>query len=187
MEPLTVSLVTTGSVDTAELADVAARTFPLACPPTTTPEDIASFVGAHLTAERFAQYLTDPRRAILTAAHGGRIIGYAMLVRDDAAAELSKMYVLPDHHGGGVAAVLMDRTLATAEGWGVRRVWLGVNQANERAQRFYAKHGFTVNGTRTFQVGGRRENDYVMARSVPAAATSPAGTSSDTRRPASPR
>jgi GNAT superfamily N-acetyltransferase len=174
----------------AELADVAARTFPLACPPATHPEDIASFVDAHLTAERFAQYLADPRRAILTAAHGGRIIGYAILVRDGAAddtAELSKMYVLPDHHGGGVAAVLMDRTLATAQGWGVRGVWLGVNQANERAQRFYAKHGFTVSGTRTFQVGGRRENDYVMARSVPPAATSPAGTSFDTRRPASPR
>ena len=56
----------------------------------------------------------------------------------------------------------MDAALATAQGWCVCRVWLGVNQVNERAQRFYAKSGFTINGTRTFQVGANREDDYVM-------------------------
>ena len=173
MEPLrtrslAVRVVTTDSVDTAELADVAARTFPLACPPTTAPENIASFIDANLSAERFAEYLADPHRAILTAAQGGRIIGYAMLVRGvaDDTAELSKIYVLPDYHGAGVSTALMDLTLATAEEWGARRVWLGVNQGNQRAQRFYAKSGFKVNGTRTFQVGARRENDYVMVREL---------------------
>jgi ribosomal protein S18 acetylase RimI-like enzyme len=60
----------------------------------------------------------------------------------------------------------MDLAVATAEGWGVRRVWLGVNQKNQRAQRFYTKNGFAVTGTRTFQLGARRENDYVMARQL---------------------
>ena len=171
MEPLTlaVRVVTTGSVDTEELAAVAARTFPLACPPSTAPENIASFIDTNLSAERFAAYLADPRRAIITAAQNGRIIGYAMLIRDDRAddsAELSKMYVVAEHHGGGVSTALMDRLLATAKEWRVRRVWLGVNQGNERAQRFYAKNAFKVNGTRTFQVGARRENDYVMVREL---------------------
>jgi ribosomal protein S18 acetylase RimI-like enzyme len=170
MEPLTldVRVVTTGSVDTADLADVAARTFPLACPPAIAPEDIASFVDANLSAERFAEYLADPRRATLTAVRDGRILGYAMLVRDadDHTAELSKIYVLADHHGAGVSAALMDLGVSTAEAWGVRRLWLGVNQGNERAQRFYLKHGFTINGTRTFQVGARLENDYVMVREL---------------------
>jgi ribosomal protein S18 acetylase RimI-like enzyme len=165
---LAVSVVTTGSVDIAELADVAARTFPLACPPTTAPENIASFIDTNLSAERFAEYLADPHRAILTAAQGGRIIGYAMLVRGvaDDTAELSKIYVLPDYHGAEVSTAMMDLMLATAEEWGARRVWLGVNQGNERAQRFYAKNGFKVDGTRTFQVGARRENDYVMVREL---------------------
>jgi GNAT superfamily N-acetyltransferase len=170
VEPLTlaVRVITAGSVDTEELAGVAARTFPLACPPATPPEDIAAFIDTNLSAERFAEYLADPQRAIITAAQGGRIIGYAMLVRDDTpgTAELSKIYVVADHHGGGVSTALMDRTLATAKEWGMHRLWLGVNQGNERAQRFYAKHGFKVNGTRTFQVGARRENDYVMVREL---------------------
>uniref|UniRef100_UPI00263124FD GNAT family N-acetyltransferase n=1 Tax=Mycobacterium sp. TaxID=1785 RepID=UPI00263124FD len=112
--------------------------------------------------------LADPRRVILTATLGGRIIGYAMLVRDatDDAAELSKIYVLPGYHGGGVSSALMDLTLATAEERGARRVWLGVNQGNERAQRFYTKNGFRISGTRTFQLGADLEHDYVMVREL---------------------
>ncbi|OBI26514.1 GNAT family N-acetyltransferase [Mycobacterium sp. E2238] len=165
MEPLT-RVVTTNSVDVQELADIAARTFPLACPASMAPANIAAFVAAHLSPDRFAEYLSDPQRAVLTAADGDRIIGYAMLIRDGDAAELSKIYVAPEHHGSGVATALMDLALATAGEWGVRRVWLGVNQANQRAQRFYAKNGFTVSGTRTFQVGAGRENDFVMTRAL---------------------
>jgi GNAT superfamily N-acetyltransferase len=163
----------------SELASVAARTFPLACPPSVAAEHVASFIEANLSATRFAEYLTDPRRAILTARHDGRIVGYAMLIRgvsDDSdvqraidirpAAELSKLYLLPDFHGKGASAALMDAALATAAGWGVRCVWLGVNQENQRAQRFYIKSGFKINGTRTFQLGAHQESDYVMIRAV---------------------
>ena len=82
------------------------------------------------------------------------------------AAELSKMYMLAEQHGTGAAAALMARALDTARRWGARCVWLGVNQKNERAQRFYTKSGFRVSGTRTFQVGARREDDYVMVREI---------------------
>ena len=116
MEPLTlhVHIATTDSVDADELAAVAARTFPLACPPSMAAENIASFIDANLSATRFAEYLADPQRAILTAQRDGRIVGYAMLIRgvdDDTdvqraveirpAAELSKLYLLPDYHGAG--------------------------------------------------------------------------------------
>jgi GNAT superfamily N-acetyltransferase len=181
MEPLTraVHIGTTDSVDTEELAAVAARTFPLACPPSTAAENIASFIDANLSATRFAEYLADPQRAILTAQQDGRIIGYAMLIRGvdgdtdvqraveiRPAAELSKLYLLPDYHGAGVATALMERTLATAAKWSARCVWLGVNRGNKRAQRFYIKNGFKINGTRTFQVGTCREDDYVMVREL---------------------
>jgi ribosomal protein S18 acetylase RimI-like enzyme len=181
VEPLTLAVhrVATDSVDIAELANVAALTFPLACPPTATRENIASFVDANLSPTRFGEYLRDPARAILAARRDEKIVGYAMVVRGvsaDAAVqqaveirpavELSKLYVLPDHHGGGTAAALMEHALAVATEWGARCVWLGVSRANQRAQRFYAKSGFTINGTRTFQVGDHLENDYVMIHEV---------------------
>ena len=177
MEPLTpaVHRATTDSVDADELAAIAAQTFPLACPRSTPPDNIASFIDTNLSPTRFAEYLSDPQRAILTAQQDGRIIGYAMLIRgvsDDPdvqqavavrpAAELSKIYLLPEYHGAGVSTALMELILATATEWRVRSLWLGVNQENQRAQRFYVKSGFKITGTRTFQVGDRRENDYVM-------------------------
>lgn len=169
MEPLaafSVRVAAADAVDVAELAAVAARTFPLACPPSVTRANIASFVDANLSVARFGEYLTDPQRLILTARLDDRIVGYAMLVRDDRGVELSKLYVLPENHGAGVSTALMDAALSAAAEWGAVRVWLGVNQKNQRAQRFYEKCGFAITGTRTFQLGDDIENDYVMALSV---------------------
>ncbi len=167
--------------DLPGLADVAARTFPLACPPSATADNVASFVATNLSEARFADYLADPDRAVLVGREDGtlvgRVIGYTMLVRgvaDDAdvqsavtdrpAVELSKMYVTPDAHGSGASADLMAAALDQARALGAVSVWLGVNQQNQRAQRFYAKHGFEVSGTKTFQLGDGIEHDYVMVR-----------------------
>ncbi|OBG72828.1 MULTISPECIES: GNAT family N-acetyltransferase [unclassified Mycobacterium] len=166
MESVTLRLATADHADTHQLAELAAQTFSLACPPSITPEDIASFVATHLSAERFAHYLADPDRAVITATRHDRMLGYAMMVRGaaDGTAELSKIYVLSEQHGRGVATALLERAFDVARRWGVTAVWLGVNRENERAQRFYTKSGFTVTGTRTFRVGGRLENDFVMTR-----------------------
>ncbi len=177
MERLTISAA--ARADLSELADVAARTFPLACPPSVTPDNVAAFIADNLTQSHFADYLEDPNRLVLVARRDGRMIGYAMLVRgvgddDDVgqavavrpAVEISKMYVLPENHGAGVSAALMTEALAQAAALQAKCVWLGVNQKNTRAQRFYVKHGFTVNGTKTFRLGTRVESDYVMVRPV---------------------
>ena len=161
--------------DADELAEVAARTFPLACSPSVAADNIAACITATLSPQCFRAYLADPDRLVLAATESGRVIGYAMMVRgadDDVASsaesrlsvELSKMYLLPDHHGGGMAAALMAAGIAWAAKSGAAAVWLGVNQNNHRAQTFYRKHGFEVVGTRTFQVGAILENDFVMTR-----------------------
>lgn len=163
------------------LTELAALTFPLACPPSVVPADAAAFIASRLSREAFATHLADPSHRVLVATDddGGLLLGYTLLVlgepadADAAAAvtdrptvELSKCYVHPDHHGTGTAAALMSASLAAARGLGAGSVWLGVNQHNSRAQRFYAKSGFTVAGTKHFTVGTVREDDYVMTRAL---------------------
>ncbi|MFC9995605.1 GNAT family N-acetyltransferase [Nocardia sp. NPDC127526] len=163
--------------DAETLSEVAAITFPLACPPETTPEDTAEFIANVLSPQRFTEYLTDPTRTVLKAVAEDKLIGYALLnafaptdpdviaalgAELDNLIEVSKVYVLPDHHGGGVSAQLMTAALDAARAGGATGAWLGVNQKNVRAQRFYAKQGFTVAGTKTFLVGAQLHNDYVM-------------------------
>lgn len=179
MEPLRVAPAT--PADVTELAAVAAETFPLACPASVTAENIAAFLSENLSADKFAHYLADAARAVLVARDDTRILGYAMLIRGaptdtDVArvlprhpvVELSKIYVLPDAHGGPVAAALMNAAIDDARDHGAGTVWLGVNQKNERAQRFYRKHGFTVGGTKSFRLGDATEDDYVMTRALDA-------------------
>jgi tRNA (guanine37-N1)-methyltransferase len=163
--------------DAVELAWLAAVTFPLACPPGSTPADQRAFIDAVLSVDRFTEYLTDPARVLLVA-HDDALpapIGYTMLVEGEPAdaevraaitlrpaVELSKCYVLPGHHGQGVASALMAGTLDAARRTGARGIWLGVNQLNERAQGFYRRTGFVRVGTKHFQVGSRLEDDFVL-------------------------
>jgi GNAT superfamily N-acetyltransferase len=175
--PITIRTAT--EMDAAALASVAAVTFPLACPPHTSDDAKAAYIAEWLSEQRFAEYTRDPDRAVLLAELAGEPVGYTMLVfgephdADAAAAvairptsELSKCYVLPGHHGAGVAAALMTGSLRTARERGAAGIWLGVNEQNGRAQAFYAKHGFELVGTKHFTVGGRIEDDYVLARGL---------------------
>jgi ribosomal protein S18 acetylase RimI-like enzyme len=194
---VTVRIRPAAPTDAVALAALAAVTFPLACPPSTTSAAIRAFIARHLTRDRFVEYLADPARTILVAvaddaddpAWRGELdgtdglVGWSMLVRTeggvpadaDAAAavtarpaiELSKMYAHPAAHGQGVAAELMAATLAEAAREGAPVVWLGVNEENARAIRFYEKHGFRIVGHKRFLVGERWEHDHVLERSLP--------------------
>ncbi|MGI9163237.1 MAG: GNAT family N-acetyltransferase [Mycobacterium sp.] len=161
-----VEILVATPADATGLADVAAATFPLACPSSVAAEDVAAFIGAELCASRFAEYLADPDKRVLAIRDGSRIVGYAMLIHPagEPAAELSKFYLLPGHHGTGTAAQLMRAALDWACGTGAQTMWLGVNRGNGRAQAFYRKLGFEVTGTRTFDVGGATEHDLLMSR-----------------------
>ncbi len=104
-------------------------------------------------------------------------LGYSMLVQgpiadEDVAAvvdgpttiELSKFYLLPERHGSGAAAALMAATFDEAARTGAKSCWLGVNQRNVRAGRFYTKQGFEVAGEKRFRVGEELHHDHVRVR-----------------------
>jgi ribosomal protein S18 acetylase RimI-like enzyme len=55
----------------------------------------------------------------------------------------------------------MAATLDAARSRGASGIWLGVNQENGRANRFYEKNGFARVGTKRFLVGENYEDDFV--------------------------
>lgn len=172
--------VRTATVDDAEvLHRLAAVTFGLACPPGTPEADVIDFVTTNLSTERFADYVADADRQVLLVEKDGVAAGYSMLVyrdTDDAvvtaaltvhpSAELSKLYVMGEHHGAGIGGTLMAASVRAAQERGFRSVWLGVNKLNERANRFYEKQGFHVVGSKTFLLAGRLEDDHVREHVV---------------------
>lgn len=58
----------------------------------------------------------------------------------------------------------MDCAVDAARRQGMRRLRLGVHRENSRALAFYRKNGFTLAGTRTFQVGHEIYDDVVLAK-----------------------
>ncbi len=163
--------------DAAALAALAAATFPLACPPDALPEAIQQFIDTHLTEAHFDDYLADPARLLLIAEVDGAPSGYTMLVGGEPTdanvvaalthrptVELSKCYVLAQAHGSGLAADLMAASIDAARAGGAAGIWLGVNNENVKANRFYEKHGFVRVGTKKFLVGERWEDDFVRER-----------------------
>jgi ribosomal protein S18 acetylase RimI-like enzyme len=93
----------------------------------------------------------------------------AAVVDEKTSVELSKFYVSADRHGSGAAAALMTATLTEATTTGADSCWLGVNQQNERAARFYSKHGFTIVGTKRFRVGAVLHHDHIRRRRLTSA------------------
>ena len=165
--------------DAHRVSTLARETFPLACPPGTTKENIELFCDTKLSVEAFEVYLADPNSCIWLATSRDEPIGYLMSVGGEPAdsviagavrmrptVEISKIYVLESAHGSGVASKLMSVAVDEASTEGAQSVWLGVNQHNERANRFYERQGFVIVGERSFLVGESLEDDFVREKAL---------------------
>lgn len=160
--------------DAHRLSVLARETFPLACPPGTSPENIALFCERNLSESSFSFYLGEESHKIWVASKGDSFMGYVMSIggepKDSVIAgvvsrrptvEISKIYVASSAQGSGLSSELMSAAIEEAKAQGAASVWLGVNQHNERANRFYQRWGFEIVGERTFAVGDSLESDFV--------------------------
>jgi diamine N-acetyltransferase len=133
-----------------------------------TPENLAIFLENHAPA-RWAEQLADPAYAIRVAEAEGRLIAYAKLgppslpfTPQGRPIELRQLYVLKPWHGCGLAARLMDWTIAEARARGANELYLSVFTDNHRARRFYELYGFDFVQTYAFMVGSHADEDHIM-------------------------
>ena len=202
--------------DVPALAELAARTFPDACPPFLSSESVSRHVEDRLNPQILLQWVEDPRVAVTVAQLGeetttcsgqvrpDELVGYSVVVaheEDDSgglpagldplppavatlledgpapggdgganvedgaggAAELSKLYVDARVRESGLAAALLSNCVRQAARMGAQVLWLGTHEGNRPARKAYRRAGFTKVGSRTYDVGGRRCRDVVMA------------------------
>lgn len=82
------------------------------------------------------------------------VAGFVMVVDD----EVEQVYVDRAHRGGGVAPALLAEAERQVAAAGHPRAWLAVAPGNDRARRFYARHGWVDAGGFTYEAevaGGR--------------------------------
>jgi GNAT superfamily N-acetyltransferase len=98
----------------------------------------------------FADLLSDPKAVPLLARDGGRAVGHLVgrvyepdtLRAGTRVAVLESMRVDPAARGRGVGSRLVGAFFEWARERGAVRGGVSAYGANERAQRFYARHGF---------------------------------------------
>jgi len=178
---MSVSIRKAKDTDIHELVPLAARTFPLACPPEMDRSAIENFIYNELNEDIFTEWLTSDDANVVVATDGAMLVGYTVCVNNvlpkdaevdrqlplDTIVMMTKFYVHPEFHGAGVSrkmmTFLLDQYSTTDRQW----MWLGTNVANTRAIRFYERSGFEQIGTRVFDVGGSMAKDVVLARKLP--------------------
>ena len=164
--------------DAVMLHLLAAATYPMAAPGAP-QEDIILHIDAHLSVERFREYLRDEDRHLYIAEVNGTPAGYAMLnlheqtdpvvaemLGHSPSVELSKFYLLAGRHGSGLADDLLRVVLDDARDAGAASVWLGVHDENDRPNHFYDRHDFTRRGLKTFQIGTFTEPDLIREKTL---------------------
>jgi ribosomal protein S18 acetylase RimI-like enzyme len=162
--------------DAEKLAPLAIKIFndAFADNPLNKPEDMRAYIAEAFSLDQTRRELADENIIFFVAELDGDMVGYAKLqenstekcVTGENPVELSRLYVLKDFHGQGIAGKLMDECFRTAKRKNYQTMWLGVWEHNFRAQRFYEKLGFKKVGSHVFQLGSDPQIDWVLEKEI---------------------
>jgi GNAT superfamily N-acetyltransferase len=135
-------------------------------------EDLEAFLTGFGIADWEAQ-LDDLAYATRIAEADGKPVGYVKLGPMKLPLEtarpailLDQLYVLTDHHGAGIARVLMDWAFDEAKRRGAEDLYLTVFIDNHRARRLYDRLGFEAVGRYDFMVGSHADEDIIMRKAL---------------------
>lgn len=112
-------------------------------------ENCAGLIGSILT-----------EMGVLTGWVDGKLMGLLVFAEHlDGSAEIEAIHSLPESWGTGLGAAMLEFALAATNARKAAGLW--AFEKNDRARRFYEKHGFSFTGeTRVSEFGGAIEVRY---------------------------
>ena len=139
-----------------------------------TAEDMAAYLEDAFNVERLTQEFYDPNSFFYFLYADGNLAGYLKLnevpsqtdINDAESLEIERIYVSSEFQGTGLGRYLMEQAITIANERNKKYVWLGVWEKNEKAIRFYKKHGFYEIGTHKFVMGENAQTDYIMRKEL---------------------
>lgn len=170
--------------DADDVLSIALPVFTQTFAHTCSSDDMTLYLNTHFTPEHILAELNNPNKRFLIAydttdtlssSSRGRCAGFAQLTIGSSEpcvedisdkVELQRIYVDSEHHGSGLARLLMDAALSVAKSEGYKNIWLGVLQGNTRAEKFYQKFGFERVGQHDFYLGSDKQTDDILVKSL---------------------
>lgn len=115
-----------------------------------------------------AQIPASTNLLLIAQSSADRSIGFAQFVQHSAdLGELTRIYVLPAHHGEGVGFRLFQEGLVWLHDLGVQTLMVEVEELNPIGRRFYERNGFKEIGKTTQDIFGHPLSTVRYQRGVP--------------------
>lgn len=139
-----------------------------------TKENVLKYLNEGFSEEKLTAELLDRNSEFYFALLNQKVIGYLKLnsgksqteIKNDAAVEIERIYVLKEFHRKKVGQLLYDKAIQVAKTANADYVWLGVWEENHRAISFYKKNGFVEFDKHIFKLGDDEQTDIMMKRNL---------------------
>ncbi len=121
---------------------------------------------------RWVKNLDIPDWSVMLCTEDGECIGTGSFSRSrferyPDAGEVISIYLLPEYWGKGYGGALLEAMVMELEKQGYPEAFLWVLEDNDRARRFYEKHGFSCAGeTMEGTIGGKTLREVRYCRSL---------------------
>lgn len=139
------------------------------------PDDFEAYISKAFTVNQLEKEIQEPGSLFFILYINETPVGYARLrnsteVEDQfpgkTTNELQRIYVRQNIVGNNFGTLLLEHCIAEAKKAGADILWLGVWEKNDRALRFYNKHGFTAFSSHVFMMGTDVQTDILMKKEL---------------------
>jgi len=102
----------------------------------------AGYADKMMSAEDFAEVLTDEHAALFCAVDGDTVMGYAFLILEDGAANFDSLAVSPAHQGKGLGDHLFKHVEQYCRDNAIPRLNLEIKETNYPLLKRYHGYGY---------------------------------------------
>lgn len=156
--------------DLTELKNISQKTYSEAFSWGNSKENMISYLNSAFSNKQLKSEINEEQSVFYFAKIDYATVGYIKInfgsaqtdLKDDEAMELERIYVLEKFQGKKIGKKLLNYVIEIAKKRGMKYLWLGVWEKNEKAINFYKSQGFTTFNSHSFKMGNEIQNDLLM-------------------------
>jgi ribosomal protein S18 acetylase RimI-like enzyme len=160
--------------DLATLKQLSITTFADTYGAYNTAEDLEDYYQATYNDARLTTELSSATTGYYLVYQDDQLAGYTKLNIDESQSEakgpayleVERIYVLPAFKRLGIGRHLIEFAETRARELGKTRVWLGVWDQNDAAQKFYGRMAFRKTGEHVFKLGTDEQRDFMLEKKL---------------------
>lgn len=135
-----------------------------------TKENIELYIKNAFNDSQLKSEMLNPDSHFYIICDNNLVVGYLKINFDQAqteikqndCVEIERIYVLNTYHGKNIGLLLLNKAIEIAKEKNKAYLWLGVEDKNYRAVKFYQKNGFKEFDKHIFKFGNEMQTDLMM-------------------------